>query len=88
MKTETDKPDNAVSSKIAGWAGLARFMASVWGIMFFGAVGGVSLGFIHDNKFPLVPLLACLFSFCLAVPLGLLAKARKATPLRQSIRCA
>ena len=36
------------------------------------------LGFIDDNKFPLVPLIAFLFTFCLAVPLGLLAKSKKA----------
>lgn len=43
-----------------------------------GFVGGVALGFIHENKAPIVPLIAFLFTFCLAVPLGLLVKAKKA----------
>ena len=75
---ETGEPKNADSKKIAGWAGLARSLAGMFAIMFLGAVGGVVLGFIDDNKFPIVPLLACLFTVCLAVPLGLLTKARKA----------
>ena len=38
----------------------------------------VAEAFIHENKAPIVPLIAFLFTFCLAVPLSLLVKAKKA----------
>lgn len=80
MKSETSKPNNELADpkKIEFWAAIMRGLAGIWVIVFIGAVGGVMLGFIDDNKFPLVPLIAFLFTFCLAVPLGLLAKTKKA----------
>nr|WP_143547871.1 hypothetical protein [Rhodopirellula sp. SM50] len=80
MESETSKPNNELADpkKIEFWAAITRGLAGIWVIVFIGAVGGVVLGSIDDNKFPLVPLIAFLFTFCLAVPLGLLAKAKNA----------
>ena len=57
MESETSKPNNELADpkKIEFWAAITRGLAGIWVIVFIGAVGGVVLGFIDDNKFPLVP---------------------------------
>ena len=78
MTEETGKPNNAGYKTIEFWAGITRGFSAIWACTFIGFVGGVALGIIDDNKAPIVPLIAFLFTFCLAVPLSLLVKAKKA----------
>lgn len=78
MTKETGKPSTPEYKTLEFWAGATRGLSAIWACTFVGFVGGVVLGFIDENKAPIVPLIAFLFTFCLAVPLSLLVNARKA----------
>lgn len=78
MTEETGKPNNADYKTIEFWAGITRFVSAVLVCTFIGMVGAVVLGIVDDNKVPIVPLIGFLFTFCLAVSLTLLVKAKKA----------
>jgi hypothetical protein len=79
MNSETDKPKNVLADlkKIESWASITRGLTGLWAIGLVGALALHVFGII-EKEFLLGPMFSLLFTFFLALPLGLVAMSKKA----------